>query len=70
MASYKLSQLAEEDLRHISARTIDNWGRLQAEKYVSLLHNAMTQIANTPDIGKNRPDLSATAKSFPTQNQV
>jgi len=70
MASYKLSQLAEEDLRLISARTIDDWGRSQAERYVSLLHEAMTQIANTPDIGKNRPDLSANAKSFPAQKHI
>ena len=30
MASYKLSELAEEDLRLISARTIEDWGRSQA----------------------------------------
>lgn len=70
MANYELSQLAEEDLRLISARTIEDWGRLQAEKYVSLLHKAMTQIANTPDIGKNRPDLSVNAKSFPAQKHI
>ena len=70
MASYKLSELAKEDLRLISARTIEDWGRSQAEKYVLLLHEAMTQIANTPNIGKNRPEIFPKAKSFPAQKHI
>lgn len=70
MASYKLSELAEEDLRLISARTIEDWGWPQAEKYLLLLHEAMTQIANTPSIGKIRPELSKNAKSFPAQRHI
>lgn len=70
MASYKLSKLAEEDLRLISAKTIKDWGRPQAEKYVLLLHEMMTQIANTPDMGRNRPELFENAKSFPAQKHI
>ncbi len=70
MASYKLSALAEEDLRIISARTIEEWGRPQAEKYLSLLHQTMTQIADTPNLGKNRPELFNNAKSFPAQKHI
>ena len=70
MASYKLSALAEEDLRHISARTIADWGLPQAEKYVVLLHEAMLRIAATPNMGKNRPELFKNAKSFPVQKHV
>lgn len=70
MASYKLSELAEEDLRLISARTIEDWGRPQAEEYVLLLHETMTQIANSPNIGKNRPELFKDAKSFLAQKHI
>ncbi len=70
MASYKLSRLAEEDLRLISVWTISEWGGAQAEKYMTLLHDSMTQIANTPAIGKNRPELFDKARSFPVQKHV
>lgn len=70
MAGYKLSEQAEEDLRPISARTIEEWGRTQAEVYVSLLHNTLLQIANTPDIGRDRPELSDIARSFPAQKHI
>lgn len=64
MASYKLSELAEEDLRLISARTIEEWGTTQAKAYVSLLHNTLLQVANTPDIGRNRPELFDNGEAF------
>ena len=54
MARYKLSELAEEDLRLISAKTIEKWGLSQAKKYVSLLHETMIQIATTPNFGKKQ----------------
>jgi len=44
MASYKLSGLAAEDLRLISIKTIEKWGRTQAQTYVSLLHNILLQM--------------------------
>ena len=62
MARYKLSELAEEDLRLISAKTI--------EKYVSLLHETMIQIATTPTLGRNRPELFEKARSFPAQQHI
>ncbi|MDF2178586.1 type II toxin-antitoxin system RelE/ParE family toxin [Aliiglaciecola sp. CAU 1673] len=70
MASYKLSKLAEEDLRLISTKTIEEWGRSQAQHYVALLHQTLTQITNTPDIGKSRPELFESARSFPAQKHV
>ena len=70
MASYKLSELAENDLRLISVKTIKEWGLVQARTYVSLLHEAMIQLANTPDIGRKRPDLFEGAKSFPAPKHI
>ena len=70
MASYKLSKLAEEDLRLISASTIKEWGRTQAEKYVSQIHKTMMQVANTPDIGSSRPELFENARSFPAHKHI
>lgn len=70
MASYKLSEFAEEDLRLITVKTIEGWGRTQAEKYVLLLHEVMIKIASTPDIGRNRPELFENAMSFPVQKHI
>lgn len=70
MASYKLSRLAEEDLRFISGWTISEWGRAQAQKYVTQLHDSMSKIAATPAIGKSRPELFEKARSFPVQKHI
>ena len=40
MASYKLSELAEDDLRLIAIKTIEAWGHSQAEANILLLHEA------------------------------
>jgi plasmid stabilization system protein ParE len=37
MASYRLSRLAETDLREISATAITNWGDAQARAYLESL---------------------------------
>ena len=70
MASYRLSELAEEDLRIISAKTIEEWGLSQAQKYVLQLHETMIQIATTPTLGRNRPELFKKARSFPAQKHI
>lgn len=70
MASYKLSELAEDDLRFISSKSIEKWGRIQAKTYVTSLHNTLLQIANTPDIGRSRPELFENAKSFSAQKHI
>ena len=70
MASYKLSELAEDDLRLIAIKTIEAWGHSQAEAYILLLHEALIKIANAPDIGKRRPELSDNARSFPIQKHM
>ncbi|MEQ5806029.1 type II toxin-antitoxin system RelE/ParE family toxin [Alteromonas sp. NFXS44] len=70
MESYKLSELAEEDLRLIVARTIADWGQPQAEKYVLLLHETMLQIANSPHMGRTRPELYENTMSFPVGKHI
>ncbi|WP_233095299.1 type II toxin-antitoxin system RelE/ParE family toxin [Alteromonas sp. IB21] len=67
MASYKLSELAEDDLRLIAIKTIEKWGQDQAEAYILLLHEALIKIANEPNIGRKRPELFDNARSFPVQ---
>lgn len=41
-----------------------------AEAYVLLLHEALVNITNTPDIGKKRPELFDNARSFPVQKHM
>ena len=70
MESYKLSELAEDDLRLIAIKTIEAWGHSQAEAYILLLHEALIRIANAPDIGRRRPELFDNARSFPVQKHM
>ena len=70
MANYKLSELAEDDLRLIAINTIETWGQGQAEAYILLLHEALIKIANAPDIGRRRPELFDNARSIPVQKHM
>ena len=49
MQSYRLSKLAEQDLAGIWRYTLENWSRKQADKYVTGLLKACSEIANAPD---------------------
>lgn len=61
MSGYKLTALAEEDLRAIARYTVDTWGVEQAKRYEALLLKRFQEIVQgniTPRVFlKNRPDL-------------
>lgn len=70
MASYRLSRLAETDLREISAATITNWGSIQARAYLESLDKTMLALAENPDLGRERTEVFGGARSFPCGKNV
>jgi len=68
--SYRLSPLAEADIREISATTITNWGSTQARAYLESLDKTMLTLAKNPELGRERSEVYAGARSFPSGKHV
>jgi toxin ParE1/3/4 len=48
MAKYDISKQAAEDLYAIWSYTVDTWSESQADKYYSILEDAMEEIGSAP----------------------
>lgn len=70
MASYRLSRLAEADIREISVATITNWGSKQARAYLESLDKTMLTLAQHPELGRDRGEIYVGARSFPSGKHV
>ncbi|MBX3593232.1 type II toxin-antitoxin system RelE/ParE family toxin [Sphingomonas sp.] len=55
----ELRPRARKDLRDIADYTDARWGRTQARIYLGALADALGQIAERPDAGSDRSDVSA-----------
>ena len=58
MAKFFLTNKAVEDLSKIWEYTYEIWSENQADKYYKLILEACNDIAKTPEIGKNYPEIS------------
>lgn len=70
MANYTLSELADEDIQEIAAKTLTTWGFEQARIYIENIHKAMLMLADNPSLGKSRKELFTEAKSFPVGKHI
>ena len=70
MAEYRLSPLAEVDVREIAVTTISNWGAKQARAYLEKLHNTLMILANNPSLGRKRDEIAAGIRSFPSGKHI
>jgi toxin ParE1/3/4 len=52
MAPYRLSRLAEADLRDIATYTLQTWRRDQAIRYVDDLEACCLRLADNPTLGR------------------
>ena len=57
MSSYSLSPEAKKDLLDIHAYTQNEWGRQQAQKYIYALEKRCDELAQSPHIGRERPEI-------------
>lgn len=53
-----ISGMAKEDLASIEEYTRDNWGKLQADVYLSQIENRFLSLLERPYLGTARPDVS------------
>ncbi len=64
MSSYVFTEKAESDLEKIIDYTVEHWGYAQANQYVGGLEEVAQILADNPDIGMIRDDLSSELHSF------
>ena len=60
-----LSPQAEEDFADILQYTLETWGEAQFYAYRAVLDKALLTIQQHPQIGHDRPELSAAHRVFP-----
>jgi toxin ParE1/3/4 len=70
MSNYRLTPDAQSDLIEIRRFTIEQWGRMQSRKYLSELRQTIRVLAETPSMGKSRPDVGSDVWSFPHVSHV
>ncbi|GBE46023.1 toxin ParE1 [bacterium BMS3Bbin11] len=64
MPSYHLSPEAKKDLLTIHAYTRKRWGAQQAQKYIDALEKRCDELAQSPHMGRERPEIKPGYRSI------
>jgi len=70
---YRLTPDAQTDLIEIRRFTVNQWGTAQSQKYLFELRQTIRLLAETPSLGKSRPDVESSESSvlsFPHASHV
>ncbi len=70
MSAYRLTSDAQTDLIEIRRYTLAHWGAQQSQKYLAEMQQTLQVLAETPTLGKLRPDVVSGAFSFPCASHV
>jgi len=70
MAMYRLTSDAQQDLIKIRQYTLTQWGSQQSVKYLTELQYTIQLVAEAPEMGKKRPDISVDTLSFPHASHI
>jgi len=60
-----ISEMAKQDLASIEEYTRDNWGKRQADDYLSQIENRFLRLLESPYLGTARPDVSEGYRCLP-----
>jgi toxin ParE1/3/4 len=69
-AAYALRELAVADLEAIWVYTVEQWGVGQAERYLKSLFACFEDLAENPQLGRQRDEVNAGYRSFPQGRHV
>jgi toxin ParE1/3/4 len=67
---YRVTPNALADLQNIGRYTAKQWGKKQRNIYLNKLDQCFAQLAETPLIGKHRPEIAEDCFSFPQGSHV
>jgi len=69
-AAYALRELAVADLEAIWVYTVEQWGVEQADRYLKSLFTCFEDLAESPQLGRQRDEVKAGYRSFPQGRHV
>ena len=64
MPSCSLSPEAKKDLLDIRAYTQNKWGHQQAQQYIDALEKRCNELARSPHMGRERPEINPGYRSI------
>ena len=64
MSSWHLSRRARADLAEIWRYTHSRWGREQADKYVTTIHQTFGKLMANPSLGRPFPDAPKETRRY------
>jgi len=67
---FRLSVVADADLKKISEHTLRQWGQPQRDAYISELFDAFDRLAKTPQIASNADHIREGYRKFPQGSHV
>jgi toxin ParE1/3/4 len=70
LPNYHFTPDAQSDLIEIRRFTLQQWGSAQSLKYLSELRKTIRLLAETPSLGKSRPEVGTNVLSFPYVSHV
>ncbi len=70
MPDYRLTPAAKSDLLKIWNYTLETWGKKQAEKYLRGIESTLEQLADNPELGRQRPEINYGYYSFPVEKHI
>ena len=70
MGQFRLSVVADNDMRKIAAHTLQQWGKQKRDTYISDLFDAFERLSATPQIAARVDDLRKGYKKFPQGSHV
>ncbi|MEW9918428.1 type II toxin-antitoxin system RelE/ParE family toxin [Marimonas sp. MJW-29] len=63
-SSYNVTSRAAADLDEIAAYTLNAWGEMQMEVYLRKIDERFTWLAENPDLGRKRDDITPGYRCF------
>ncbi len=69
-AVYGLRALARDDLEAIWHYTVEQWGEVQAERYLEAMFTCFEDLAANPQLGRERDEVKPGYRSFPQGRHV
>jgi len=70
MSRFRITPRARDDLKNIGRYTERQWGKAQRNAYLKDLEKRFGWLAENPQLGKHRSDVTAGYYSFPQGEHV
>ncbi|MFV1984538.1 MAG: type II toxin-antitoxin system RelE/ParE family toxin [Thiohalomonadales bacterium] len=65
ITKYRITPRALDDLKNIGRYTEQNWGKVQRDLYLKNLEKRFNWLADSPGLGKHRPEINKDFYSYP-----